>query len=120
MWACALQLMGAVAASWVEANTITYTAGISACKKAEKWVRALQLLGGIANIRVEADTITYNAAIRERERARERVRESAGTKRADLCVCGSELSAARKLADLCGSELSEAPRGNVLTFVDRS
>ena len=32
----------------------------------------------------------------------------------------SEFSAARKLADLCGSELSAAQRGNLLTFVDRS
>ena len=33
---------------------------------------------------------------------------------------GAQRSAGRKLADLCGSELSAAQRGDLLTFVDRS
>ena len=32
----------------------------------------------------------------------------------------AQRSAARKLADVCASELSAAQRGNLLTFVDRS
>ena len=47
----------------VEANTIAYSAAISACEKAGDWARALQLLDSMANSRVEAYTITHNAAI---------------------------------------------------------
>ena len=63
-----------MANSRVEANTITYSAAISACEKAGDWVRALQLFQGMANSLVEANTITYNAAITACEKAGEWVR----------------------------------------------
>ena len=63
-----------MANSRVEANTITYSAAISACEKAGDWVRALQLLQGMANSLVEANTISYNAAISACEKAGDKVR----------------------------------------------
>ena len=41
-----------MANSRVEANTITYSAAISACEKAGDWARALQLLDGMANFSI--------------------------------------------------------------------
>ena len=55
-------------------DTITYSAAISACRKAGEWVPALRLLEGMANSRAEANTIMYNAAISACEKAGEWVR----------------------------------------------
>ena len=45
------------------ANTITYSALISACEKGGKWERALELAREMERKGIVADTITYNALI---------------------------------------------------------
>eukprot|EP00975_Prorocentrum_lima_P013923 2959038-Prorocentrum_lima.AAC.1 len=47
----------------VEADTITYSAAISACEKGGEWEKAVELLASMEHAKVEADEITYNAAI---------------------------------------------------------
>ena len=57
-----------------KADSITYSAAISAYENAGTWVHALQLFDGMESSRVEANTITYSAAISVCEKAGEWVR----------------------------------------------
>merc|ERR1719458_1608597 len=55
----------------VEPDTITYSAAISACKKASEWWMALDLFAAMGRAVVEPNAITYNAAISACEKAAE-------------------------------------------------
>ena len=58
----ALLLLEEMQAEGIPANTITYSAAISACGKGAQWQRALLLLEDMQAEGVPADTITYSAA----------------------------------------------------------
>ena len=49
--------------SEVEADTICYSAAMSACEKRQEWQLALVLLSRMAKEKVVTDTICYSAAI---------------------------------------------------------
>ena len=62
--------MGNTPAEGIPADTITYSAAISACEKGGQWQRALQLLEDMQAKGIPADTITYSAAISACEKGR--------------------------------------------------
>eukprot|EP00975_Prorocentrum_lima_P018233 3842799-Prorocentrum_lima.AAC.1 len=47
----------------MEANVISYSAGISACEKGGEWEKALLLLAKMEGAKVEADVVSYSAVI---------------------------------------------------------
>ena len=47
----------------IRANTVTYSAAISACEKGWQWQQALRLLGDMQIKNIWADTVSYSAAI---------------------------------------------------------
>ena len=57
----ALWLLHEMTAEQLDPNTITYSAGISACEKGGEWQLALALLRKIPGASLEPDTISYNA-----------------------------------------------------------
>jgi hypothetical protein len=59
----ALGLLIRLAHTRVEADTISYSAAVSASKEGQEWQLALGLLVRLAHARVEADAISFSAAV---------------------------------------------------------
>ena len=62
-WPRALDVLGVMARSSIQIDTITCNAAVSACEKGGERARALDILGNMERSSIAMDMITCNAAV---------------------------------------------------------